>query len=450
MMSVFICIVCGNALCEVGERCTDTLCSTGCLSDCPFAVVTCPSNGGKACSGNGSCIMSSGVCDCRVGFVGDDCTECAAGYWAVSGSPYCVAIPPPSCTDGIMNGNETGVDCGEVCRRDCGANAELAGTGAGSDKLPWVAATIALAVLVVLALVAVVLVLRFRSRTPKVEIERTGRSQIAAADPVLAKPPDLTLPPPVSERVEPILSPAWTQTVEGSGAASREGSSERKAERLESPAKTRNVSSSVDHVKLQGRMKLPPIVAKHSSNRNLRQAMAEYTAGDDSVFRTSPLPSPTVVLAAPPVTMRRAMDSPADLESPKRRYRRKSDQLQQPTQVHQVQRLPGSPAGSWAPPGSYPASPARSPHSARRQIPDRVSVNEHTRSFHGVSLQSTPSVSHFRTEPRTLTQNYNLDDPDPPAESVRGRLADQIRQSQGESDANDELVDKLVDEALLT
>lgn len=447
--------VCGNALCEVGERCTDTLCSTGCLSDCPFAVITCPSNAGLPCSGNGSCIMSSGVCDCRVGFSGDDCTQCAVGYWPVSGSPYCVSIPPVSCTDGIMNGNETGVDCGAVCRRDCAENSGGGGPGSSADKQPWVAATIAMIVLTVIATVAVVLVLRFRSRAPRVEIEKSRQPSPLEVTP--AKQPPLTLPPPSSHKVEPVLSPAWTDAVDGSITTSKDGVPDRKVERLESPSGSiRGNLSTVERVKLQGGVRLPPIIAKHSSNRNLRQSIAEYGVGDDSVFRTSPLPSPTVVLAAPPVTMRSPLDSPADLESPKRRYRRKSDQIQQPTRV-QLQQVPGTPAGSWAPPGSYPSSPAGSPRSANRQMPvepaprrlSHVTHGEHSRSFHGPTLPSAPSPSHLRNESRSLTQNYNLDDQEPPAHSSRGRIADQIRRAHGETDANDDLVDRLVDEALL-
>jgi len=35
------------------------------------------------------------------------------------GGPDCPPCPPPTCTDGIQNGNEEGIDCGGVCPQEC-------------------------------------------------------------------------------------------------------------------------------------------------------------------------------------------------------------------------------------------------------------------------------------------------------------------------------------------
>ena len=57
--------VCGNNICEIGERLT-------CKKDClPYR--RCPSD----CSNRGTCITTTGVCDCWTGYIGTDCGKCA-------------------------------------------------------------------------------------------------------------------------------------------------------------------------------------------------------------------------------------------------------------------------------------------------------------------------------------------------------------------------------------
>ena len=89
--------VCDNDVCEAGERCTDTACTTGCLLDCPYQVKSCPTApwvGGGECSGRGKCIGASGACMCftQQGYVGAACEECAEGYVMRPSTRECVRV----------------------------------------------------------------------------------------------------------------------------------------------------------------------------------------------------------------------------------------------------------------------------------------------------------------------------------------------------------------------
>ncbi|OAE28250.1 hypothetical protein AXG93_4492s1410 [Marchantia polymorpha subsp. ruderalis] len=105
--------VCGNGMCERGERCsqngqsstTDGPC---CSADCPYVPIACPItlDGPRShvpCSKNGICHDASGQCDCfegkelkhavpesanGSGYQGDACDMCLKGY---------VMIPPGQC-----------------------------------------------------------------------------------------------------------------------------------------------------------------------------------------------------------------------------------------------------------------------------------------------------------------------------------------------------------------
>eukprot|EP00890_Picochlorum_soloecismus_P002198 jgi/Picsp_1/297/NSC_00296-R1_cre-gon-1 protein len=68
--------VCGNNICEVGERSTVGAIAGTCPEDCGIPSKTCP--GG--CGSGGTCIQSSGVCSCRKGYTGSSCEECSTGY----------------------------------------------------------------------------------------------------------------------------------------------------------------------------------------------------------------------------------------------------------------------------------------------------------------------------------------------------------------------------------
>ena len=80
------------------------------------------------CSGNGNCATASGTCVCYKGYGGAACTSCLAEYVRVSSSGPCVYLPGAfaTCTDGIKDGNELGVDCGGPnCPNACKAGANL-------------------------------------------------------------------------------------------------------------------------------------------------------------------------------------------------------------------------------------------------------------------------------------------------------------------------------------
>jgi hypothetical protein len=135
--------VCGNSRCENGEQCVDAACASGtqCKSDCPLVFASCPvgivgvmDGSGAAvvnstasavaspteCSAAGVCAIASGVCLCRDGYTGVACSGCAHGYLLISAK--CVFMPGSmtSCTDGVRNGNEEGVDCGGYnCAQKC-------------------------------------------------------------------------------------------------------------------------------------------------------------------------------------------------------------------------------------------------------------------------------------------------------------------------------------------
>ena len=113
--------VCGNGLCEQGERCDkgsvedcDPLLT--CVEDCPLSTSFCPYVEGSSvfCSGHGSCQPVLGECLCYDGYFGVTCEICKDGYFRLNTndpqSP-CLPAPPPSCYDGAQNGIETGVDC---------------------------------------------------------------------------------------------------------------------------------------------------------------------------------------------------------------------------------------------------------------------------------------------------------------------------------------------------
>lgn len=63
--------VCGNGVCEVGERALNSSSGAGllgsCPADCPGPYADCPSNGSLACSGKGQCLTNQGMCNCYPG-----------------------------------------------------------------------------------------------------------------------------------------------------------------------------------------------------------------------------------------------------------------------------------------------------------------------------------------------------------------------------------------------
>ena len=69
--------VCGNGVCEVGERCDSADSENCCKADCPFLLQACPTDAfGNECGGHGKCLRASGTCECFTGHAGRACGEC--------------------------------------------------------------------------------------------------------------------------------------------------------------------------------------------------------------------------------------------------------------------------------------------------------------------------------------------------------------------------------------
>ena len=107
--SVMPAAVCGNGVCELGERCeVDVECNACQKTDCPFVVRRCPSAafaGGGECAGHGRCVSSSGACQCfsDQGYVGAACDECSAPDYMLNPMTHeCIRVikvfPTPSPT----------------------------------------------------------------------------------------------------------------------------------------------------------------------------------------------------------------------------------------------------------------------------------------------------------------------------------------------------------------
>lgn len=149
------CSVCGNQQCEFGEVCLDTSCSTGCRVDCPFSHLSCPvgaagDGSSKECSGNGGiCHFSSGVCECFATFDGDSCSECASGFSKSAGKCVAPAGAAVSCSDGIRNGSEEGVDCGGIhCPNACNSSQQSSSTSASMNNAQVVVVVVIVALVV--------------------------------------------------------------------------------------------------------------------------------------------------------------------------------------------------------------------------------------------------------------------------------------------------------------
>eukprot|EP00899_Mesostigma_viride_P019248 jgi/Mesvir1/27324/Mv07144-RA.2 len=101
--------ICGNGICEVGERCVaadDVAC---CAADCPYILREClaPSWSDLPCGGHGRCVHDTALCECFAGYVGSDCGECDLGWYLDTLRDRCVPrvfldesafrpSPPPS------------------------------------------------------------------------------------------------------------------------------------------------------------------------------------------------------------------------------------------------------------------------------------------------------------------------------------------------------------------
>ena len=94
-------------------------------------AAACPVGPGGECNGYGKCVSSadgSGVCECflEMGYTGLACSTCANGFFHPTASAsVCFRLAEATCTDGTRNGQETGIDCGDVCEIECVINEEV-------------------------------------------------------------------------------------------------------------------------------------------------------------------------------------------------------------------------------------------------------------------------------------------------------------------------------------
>ena len=82
--------VCGNGLCEVGERCyTSEIHPQCCPIDCPVSFYKACSLG---CSDHGVCNHRAGVCECFEGYAGSSCSRCSENAWFSAVAKQCVLL----------------------------------------------------------------------------------------------------------------------------------------------------------------------------------------------------------------------------------------------------------------------------------------------------------------------------------------------------------------------
>ena len=78
--------ICGNGICEIGERSTVEAIDGTCPQDCGTPAVVCSS---ECSSTGGTCLPSTGLCQCFTGYQGLTCSDCASGFMK-TGSSVCV------------------------------------------------------------------------------------------------------------------------------------------------------------------------------------------------------------------------------------------------------------------------------------------------------------------------------------------------------------------------
>lgn len=98
--------VCGNGVCEVGERCDAATCASGCQRDCPYIKHACPTPswaGGGECSGKGICVGASGACECFTGhgYTGVACEQCTNGFIFEAATQTCLPVYIPAGTTSL-------------------------------------------------------------------------------------------------------------------------------------------------------------------------------------------------------------------------------------------------------------------------------------------------------------------------------------------------------------
>jgi hypothetical protein len=192
--------VCGNKQCEHGETCatsngTVIVASAGCCSaDCPASLKTCPTSSGGQCSGHGDCLSRSGTCSCHRGYAGSQCQTCSKSFVSVRSSSsalgyLCVYLPGAlsSCSDGVQNSLETGVDCGGSCppcvdaSQGSSSSTNTASTSLLSQTYVQIALVVAMVGLLVLTVVCVAVMVRRRRRKRQQSVLALGAKADAVA-----------------------------------------------------------------------------------------------------------------------------------------------------------------------------------------------------------------------------------------------------------------------------
>ena len=137
--------VCGNGICEIGERGAEGNSIGTCAEDCGLPSKACP--GG--CSNGGVCLPASGVCQCPSQYTGPSCAACAEGYSRSSDGNAC-----------IVNVAEQGIISGSVL----GANGEalVSGSTSGGTSAGVIVGAVFGALIGVLLLVVAAILIRNR------------------------------------------------------------------------------------------------------------------------------------------------------------------------------------------------------------------------------------------------------------------------------------------------
>ncbi|GAQ87623.1 Subtilisin-related protease with thrombospondin repeats [Klebsormidium nitens] len=177
--------ICGNGVCEIGERCTPLGTSASgpandssavpqsppqcCYKDCPYVAQACPLAltgplSGQVCGARGRCLDATGTCDCFVGHTGTDCSLCVRGF-VPTASGLCVN-PESGKQNGTVAGLEGTPGSGPTgAPSGSGSGSGVAATaGTNSTKL-IIGLVVGLAVVIVAAAAAAVIIRK--KRTPR-------------------------------------------------------------------------------------------------------------------------------------------------------------------------------------------------------------------------------------------------------------------------------------------
>jgi hypothetical protein len=159
--------VCGNDVCETGERPRPSDGFAGCSADCKYPVGTCPSSNGVPCNGVGLCSTGSsgvGVCTCSAsqGYAGQACDVCASGFASDSGR--CVRVVGDTAATPPSQASTSG------------------GGGGGGPAIAGIVGGVVAAVVAVVAIVALVKWKQQRGRMLKPTDIRVVRPQSRAGD----------------------------------------------------------------------------------------------------------------------------------------------------------------------------------------------------------------------------------------------------------------------------